>query len=1030
MWVRFLNIYSYSRELKPRYIFGASVLTTLLIYLFLTKVDIKIQICILCIIGCTIIWANFSKISKHLFVFSKKKQIFKHSHKVYRIYDYLLNHALPKEKFRVEIQQNEFKRIKVESKSWWSFRQTNWQPYTFVRPNSLRWWSAMTLKNPWFFNNKDFLLKHHVSFYRNDSVIDSNSRTETEQLKLKSYLENNNKIKINLIEKEFKKNKFIFGEGVLKIDKIYATEYAYDHRDNSQVLFGCYALVWENGDTNQRQAILALGPWFKEHVIKKPWYYLVDINVYKEALSARFFVGFDVEHFALRTKNKTKFGQGGFYKVIADVKNQGYPRYWYFDPDWNKKIKIPIKIMLFWPWPLSWNDKYRFRLHMRWLQWVADNVRRRHQILDGVEFIIHSIHIPFLLIPYELKYMIFTYFPKLVRNWVNAKIAFAKNWIQMKIFFIKKFIYDRWMRLTIFIKFRIYVIKTWVQVKIAFINKMTRERQAPMSVKRRRLYYISLCKTKLRLFKLNRENKRIYYKKWYVIQKRKWYQIWYDFIEPYIIWRNWVKRRIKWHRNSWRWRLKMQLIEKKYKWVKFPLLRVQKFFVWHWKYFVQHTRYNYRVDRPEAWITIWWNWYYRIKLFFSGKISEDLMSIYILPWYKKYYINFLFKIFREIGRILPILFVELLFLLEKLLNKFKTLFIVKRDLIFSKHNLRPKQKNYSHEFSKKKYLYSKITESSAWHVKLHETKLNLLQMEVQKDLYQTTQSDMDLYFERISQDSFIGFSSDESSSKSYDLDVLDRINLLGTYLTGNQSLESQNVEFCNNSLILYRNLFLEELKAINLSPAIFTNYEMQICSFLEMDKLTALPTLYWFDQIEQYDPLSVLGGPPKLTFIRFWMPRLDYESWMRFNYYNVMNHHKIAFAINDEISDHIYDLQSTFWAEFCFNNAGSSYGEVLLHSFYKTHKFPWIYENSRSLQNYLQNEILLTIYLKKNYIKNIYFRQKNKTIIIAVKGITSRLAFRKKSLTLTKFEYNYVISTCWKLDVILKTNNTQVSFLI
>lgn len=127
--------------------------------------------------------------------------------------------------------------------------------------------NLLSPKTIFFFNNPNLSLKHHVSYYKKSFVIDTTAKTQEEQLLLKHYLESENKL--DLFKNELLYQNVISDDGHLEIKPIYSEECLYDHRNNTQVILSCYALIFIHND-GKHDTILALGPWYTQQVSKKP----------------------------------------------------------------------------------------------------------------------------------------------------------------------------------------------------------------------------------------------------------------------------------------------------------------------------------------------------------------------------------------------------------------------------------------------------------------------------------------------------------------------------------------------------------------------------------------------------------------------------------------------------------------------------------------------------------------------------------------------------------------------------------------
>lgn len=170
------------------------------------------------------------------------------------------------------------------SKQRWSIGKTNFKDYSFSK--SL---TCQTLAECLDVNN--YIIKHHISYYRHDVVLDGQVRTLAEQESFRDFLLLGNTL--DLLALEFKEKKYVEGSGKLVIKKIYANHCVYDHKTDTKNLLSSYILCWvpkvlyNNSSKNKNFCIpvLSLGPWVVDQKQKKPWYITLDKIVYKEAFN-------------------------------------------------------------------------------------------------------------------------------------------------------------------------------------------------------------------------------------------------------------------------------------------------------------------------------------------------------------------------------------------------------------------------------------------------------------------------------------------------------------------------------------------------------------------------------------------------------------------------------------------------------------------------------------------------------------------------------------------------------------------------
>lgn len=210
---------------------------------------------------------------------------------------YLVNTAL-RLKYLLTQSQNTIKLKPLRPKRRWNLGQTAFHEYQFTPPKPLDWFSNLSLN---FLNDEKFTLYHHTSYYRNDLVVDPISRSKDDQEQLKKYIIEKKKLKS--FENEFRLMGLIGKKGTLSIQKIYSKNYLFEHKSNKQAVVACYALCWTDKFKN-KTPILALGPWFVDIAVKKPWYVLLHMQVYEEAFDRGYRIRSDIDK--LRISNYRK----------------------------------------------------------------------------------------------------------------------------------------------------------------------------------------------------------------------------------------------------------------------------------------------------------------------------------------------------------------------------------------------------------------------------------------------------------------------------------------------------------------------------------------------------------------------------------------------------------------------------------------------------------------------------------------------------------------------------------------------------
>lgn len=196
--------------------------------------------------------------------------------KMQKIQKYLIKAALNKKRYIVRYKnQKFFKETSLKLvRQRWTLGKTKFQSYMF---NNNR-----KCKNFFdFFDANRYIIKHHISYYRHDIVLDPLARTLSNQESFRDYLLLNNLL--ILISAEFKAKGYILGNGDLEIKKIYAKDYVYNHKNNSRIILACYALCWVSKNKKICIPVLSLGPWAIDNQERKPWYVIIDTAVSKEA---------------------------------------------------------------------------------------------------------------------------------------------------------------------------------------------------------------------------------------------------------------------------------------------------------------------------------------------------------------------------------------------------------------------------------------------------------------------------------------------------------------------------------------------------------------------------------------------------------------------------------------------------------------------------------------------------------------------------------------------------------------------------
>lgn len=248
------------------------------------------------IFSLTLVWTNLNAwTTKHLFYGQRRFAYFHNLRKKNR-HRFLLNAAL-----RTKILLNRKKEHcylkEVFVKRRWTLGKTEFQDYVF---------NVNDVQRNYVFFNIDFIINHHISYYKIERSVDPLSRTLFEQEMLLDYMLTEKNM-LTLIEKDFRLQQIIEGKGILTTKKIYAKHYVYDHRSNTKVLLSCYALCWT--DVNGKcKAILALGPWCRDQASKKPWYITLENQVYKEAFKAGYRIGFAFDRLKITKERKDSLG--------------------------------------------------------------------------------------------------------------------------------------------------------------------------------------------------------------------------------------------------------------------------------------------------------------------------------------------------------------------------------------------------------------------------------------------------------------------------------------------------------------------------------------------------------------------------------------------------------------------------------------------------------------------------------------------------------------------------------------------------
>ena len=254
------------------------------IYFLLGKVLFLYIVCGILLYSNIVYWLNCANSVGQI------NSIVKHNRKRRHRQRYLINTSL-RLKYFIQKLNRHFNLLEVKPNRKWNLRKTNFNDYSFNIPKGVRWYNYLN-SSIFFFNANDLSLKHHISYYKNDLVLDPLSKTLDEQKYLIEYLEQTNKMKN--VENEFRLKGYIEGKGELSVKKIYPKKYVYNQKDNTQVLLSCYVFCWTNLK-KECIPIFALGPWVNDKIIKKPWYVLLDRQVYHEMFNSGLRIGVEVD---------------------------------------------------------------------------------------------------------------------------------------------------------------------------------------------------------------------------------------------------------------------------------------------------------------------------------------------------------------------------------------------------------------------------------------------------------------------------------------------------------------------------------------------------------------------------------------------------------------------------------------------------------------------------------------------------------------------------------------------------------------
>jgi len=399
--------------------------------------------------------------------------------------------------------RNSIKIRSVEPYRLWHVGQTTFFDWNFLPPTPLNWQWNKSLN---ILTNSTFTLYHHKSYYKPNLVVNPICFHEEDQLTLKNYI-----IKNNLLiyyEKEFLAQKFIQTGGFVDIRKIYSSYYVYDNMTGNQVVLACHTLCWTN-KLGVTYPILALGPWFIDISMRKPWYVLLDMKVFIEAFQVGHRITSDVDKLRINSfKREALIGHGSaeqlpyrprdlsdwefelrekvykYYRKLLNIITKKWPKA--FKKYYNKKklyIKKSFIFFLTSRYLLIW-DYLQFLQSSDFINTKLLNFRKNLLILRKNVlrfkrrlFVFYSSVFRSILTHYILK---FEYFLDLKLAWSIKEYYIILGLYDLRIWYEKK-ISNNWLRLKVFLIYYFFLIyyplrfdyrKLYKSIKKFVLNKI------------------------------------------------------------------------------------------------------------------------------------------------------------------------------------------------------------------------------------------------------------------------------------------------------------------------------------------------------------------------------------------------------------------------------------------------------------------------------------------------------------------------------------------------------------------------------
>lgn len=576
----------------------------------------------------------------------------------------------------------------VEPFRLWHIGQTNFYDWNFVPPDPLKFQWKKPLD---IFTNSKFTLYHQKGYYKHNLVVNPICYKEEDQLILKNYIIKNKFL--NYYQQEFLEQNLIQIGGFVEIKKIYSSYYVYDNITDNQIVLACHALCWTN-KLGITFPILALGPWFVDITTRKPWFVLLDMQVYIDAFDV-------VGHYITSDIDKLRINSCRRDSLIAHGNATQLPYYTRFQSVLEEEIRkfiykyyqISLKIVTQ-KWPKTFKKYYnkkklrmktsfiffftsRYKLIIDYWIFLKNSEFTKRQLLTIQKKLLNvKANFFFLLrlaLRYKRKIIVFSYsiFRYILKHYnlrfkYLLKLKFA--WVIKESYILLK-LYD-WN-----IWYQKKIVKNWWTLKVFCIYSFF-------------IIYYALRQDYRRLWKryfwIRRKAKEKINRKYKKYLLRPLQRI-YKPIAKYIF--TYVEVRL------------VFLLEERQNFINFAIRRYKAISTPIWKFIKKY----FYTDFVEKYHLLYSAVFFKRFLYFWWTEFPFMLTKFVFPGIKYFYYKFIPLLFNDLFRIIPIVLFELGHVIPVLFKKFCALNSEKK-----------------FKFNLNKSLFSLPTPQSLWTIRTNE----------------------------------------------------------------------------------------------------------------------------------------------------------------------------------------------------------------------------------------------------------------------------------------------------------------------